>query len=476
MLKTLYASLGKYLHYIYLLYAIPMVCLAATFTPPFQNPDEPNHFSRAEQISRLDFVPLFVRNNESVLTKEDSLARDPRIQYPDKGGFAVDKGIGDLNDIFSSIAQHPDVKVTAEKIDLSKNVMWGIGISYVNFANTAIYPPVVYIMPALGIVIGKTLDLSISKTLYLSRILNGAISIILCFFALLFAKRSNVFMFIVLLFPMTVAMFASVSQDAILISCAFLLVGIIDYVEFDKNKNYTNGQLYVMIILMSIIGVAKPPYLLFAFIFLFVKMNTKFKIASIVIPLAVLISWILVNQHNFTIKFAPIELRVNTQLQLLHIIHHPIKFIGLFFDFDKQGMVDFSKEFVGALGWLDLIFAWIYYRNAYIIFIVGLVLSFKLGKKKHFLLRASLFLCSLATLICVLTAQYITWTSLESTSLDGVQGRYALPIFPFLALAISGSDKEEKMKFIRTLLLILVLAFPIYSGVILYKGLMHRYY
>jgi len=279
-----------------------------------------------------------------------------------------------------------------------------------------------------------------------------------------------------LLFPMTVAMFASVSQDAILISCSFLLVGIIDHVEFDQQKNYNKAQFYTLIILMCIIGVAKPPYLLFVLVFLFLKLNTKRKVISILVPVIILISWIVINQPNFAIKFAPVDLKVNTRLQVLHIIHHPLKFISLFFDFDKQGMVDFSKEFVGALGWLDLIFSWIYYRNAYIILVVGLLLSFKLGEAKHILLRASLLFCSFITLACVLTAQYVTWTSLESTSLDGMQGRYALPIFPFLALAISGSGKREKMIFIRTLLLILVLAFPVYSGVVLYKGLIHRYY
>ena len=59
-------------------------------------------------------------------------------------------------------------------------------------------------------------------------------------------------MFIVLLFPMTIALFASVSQDASIISCAFLLVAIIDNTEFG-NKTYSKWQVYAMIILMSIL-------------------------------------------------------------------------------------------------------------------------------------------------------------------------------------------------------------------------------
>ena len=473
--EAIYLKLHKHLHYIYLLYAIPMVYLAATITPPFQNPDEPNHFLRGEQISRFDIVPVFIRDKGNVSTRSDSVFTDPRIIYPDKGGFATDKGILDAEQAFSSIQFHPQAKISARLTDSTKNIKWGTGIGYKNFGNTVIYPPVVYAMPAIGIAAGKLLHLSVTKTLYLSRILNGIFSITLCFFALLLAKRSNILMFIVLLFPMTIALFASVSQDAIVISCAFLLVAIIDNAEFG-NKTYSKRQVYAMITLMSIIGIAKPPYVLLTFIFLFLKLNRKTKAIGVIVPILSVLIWLVINHANFAIKFAPPELRINAQLQVLHIIHHPFKFMGLFFQFDKGGLINCFDSFVGILGWLDLAFSTNYYHIAYITLFAGFIIGLSSSWKDNIQLKTGLLICAFITLIAVLTAQYVTWTALEATSLSGMQGRYLLPIFPFLALAISNVVKYEKFARLREVLFMAILLFPIFTEVTIIEGLINRYY
>ncbi|HMG09994.1 MAG TPA: DUF2142 domain-containing protein [Mucilaginibacter sp.] len=473
--EAIYLKLHKHLHYIYLLYAIPMVYLAATITPPFQNPDEPNHFLRGEQISRFDIVPIFIRDKENVSTRSDSIFTDPQIIYPDKGGFAADKGILDAAQVFSPIQFHLKDKISSRLTDSVENIKWGTGIGYKNFGNTVIYPPVVYAMPAMGIVAGKLFHLPVIKTLYLSRILNGIFSITLCFFALLLAKRSNILMFIVLLFPMTVALFASVSQDASIISCAFLLVAIIDNTEFG-NKTYAKWQVYAMIILMSIIGIAKPPYVLLTFIFLFLKLDRKTKATGIIVPLLSVLTWFVIDRANFAIKFAPPELRVNAQLQVLHIIHHPFKFIGLFFEFDKQALIACLHSFIGILGWLDLPFSTNYYQIASITLFAGFIIGLSSSWKDHIQLKTGLLICAFITLIAVLTAQYVTWTALEATSLSGMQGRYLLPIFPFIALAVSNVVKYEKFDRLREALFLAILLLPIFTAVTIIEGLINRYY
>src|SRR5207253_1879132 len=139
----------------------------------------------------------------------------------------------------------------------------------------------------------------------------------------LLAKQSNVLLFVVLLFPMTVSLFASVSQDAVLISCCFLLVGFIDDFSFDDKKHPAISKLYTMVILATIIGIAKPPYIIFAFLFLFLKLSPKQKAISIITPFAVLALWLIINHGSFIIKFAPASMRINSKLQVSYILHHP---------------------------------------------------------------------------------------------------------------------------------------------------------
>src|ERR1700712_3795005 len=111
--ETIYLTLLKHLHYIYLLYAIPMVAIAATVTPPFQVPDEPNHFFRAEQVTRLELAPQFYRVKDSVNAAGDSVSKVTGFYGPDKGGFAVDAGLSKAAACFSPVEQRAKEKVNS---------------------------------------------------------------------------------------------------------------------------------------------------------------------------------------------------------------------------------------------------------------------------------------------------------------------------------------------------------------------------
>jgi uncharacterized membrane protein len=471
-LDIVYSTLRRWLPYLYLLFAIPIVCATALITPPFQSPDEPNHFARAEQVSRFEIVPAFIYDKAGI--KADTTKKDPRIAYPDMGGFMVDKAVYQLDDIYRPLARNDKVKINSINTDSAKKLRWGRGIINFNFGNTAIYPPVVYIMQAAGVGIGKVLHLGVLHTLYLARLLNGAFCITLSFLALLLAKRSNTLMFVVLFFPMTISLFASLSQDAVLISCCFLLAALIDDMVFGGAIHRDNRKFYLMILLISIIGIAKPPYILFVFLLLFLNISPKQKVMAIIIPFVILACWLVIDHGAYIIKFAPPQMRLNSKLQVAYILHHPFKFIGMFFVYDKIALINVAHMFVGVLGWLDLQFTDIYYRNAYICLFLGALVTF--GVKGNIRMRIALLICSIATLIAVISAQYVTWTALEAPALGGMQGRYLIPVFPFLALAISGYPVNMKLAGIKTILLSAVLLFPVYTAVVMIKLLLNRYY
>jgi uncharacterized membrane protein len=277
---------------------------------------------------------------------------------------------------------------------------------------------------------------------------------------------------------MTVALFASVSQDSIVISCAFLLIAIIDHTEFSDNKTYPKWHLLAMIVIMCIIAIAKPPYAPLALIFLFLKkMKPKARAISISVPIIGVLLWAVINHANFAIKFAPPELRINAKLQVQYIIHHPLKFIGLFFEFDKNGINTVIHMFIGILGWLDVPLTNDYYHVTYGILFAGFIIGLKVTWKDNIRVKIGLFVCTLITLIAVLTAQYVTWTALEAPFLGGMQGRYLLPISPFLALAlVSTGPKYEKFTRLKDIFFLLILLFPMYSTIMIISGLISRYY
>jgi len=474
-IPTFYLKLRKQLHYIYLLYAIPMVYMAAAMIPPFQNPDEPNHFMRAEQVSRGELVPSFYYKHQTDTNKR-STSLDSTVLYPKPGGFKTDKGIPAAADLFFYIQANADVKVNDHLFHAAKDIKWGSGIAYSNFGNTAIYMPLVYAMPALGVALGKLFHLSVIKTLFISRLFNGALAITLSFFALLLARRSNILLFIVLLFPMTIELFASVSQDAVLISCSFLLVAIIDHAEFGEKTQYQQWHIYAMIILMSIIGMAKPPYALFSIVFLFLRLNLKLKGLLLGISFLIIATWLYIDRINLGVIFAPPSLHINAKLQVLHIFQHPFRFAAMFFDVDKDAVLGNIRSFIGVLGWLDGIFSQFYYIMAFSILSVGFITYGRFKKDEHFALRIAFLIAVFASLIAVMSVQYITWTALDSPVLNGMQGRYLLPIFPFLALGLIDPALSNKLHKFKPVVTYLIIIFPLVTAINLLQLLLSRYY
>ena len=364
-LHSLYLKLREQLHLIYLIYAIPLVLLAAILTPPYQVPDEEHHFMRAEQVSRLELVAHFIHDQVSASAIKNTKKDSSTVLFPEPGGYEVDKGIPLSGSYFRQIYYHAEVKVDKLKMNEAKKIKWSTNTVLWNFGNTAIYCPIPYIMPAIGIEIGKKLDWPVIKTLYLARILNGIFCITLCFWALRLSKRTNILMFIVLLLPMTVSLFGSASQDAILISCCFLLAGLIDNIQLQEPRKYLNWQLFAMGVLITIIGLSKLPYMVFILTFLFLDVTLRKKLLIIGLPLLMVLLWFFIDHKTLSVIWAPPELHINAKLQVLHIIQRPFRYLSLFFKMDFRAIFDNLRMFIGILGWEDLWFPQFYYACAF---------------------------------------------------------------------------------------------------------------
>jgi uncharacterized membrane protein len=470
--KLLSENLHSQLKYIYLVYAVLGVLLTATITPGFQAPDERAHFLRAEQVSRGVLVANFILLQPN---GEHRYSEDKRIIYPDSGGYIGARSINRTAYTYESIVANANGKVTDSLIRASKKYRWDGDMGIVNFPNTGFYPPTGYIFPAIGIITGKIFRINILDTLILSRILNGIGCSLICFFALGLAKRCRLFLFFLLLLPLTVFLFSSVSQDAMLVSLAALIVGIIDHVESGENRRYTRAQIVWLVISIIAISVARPPYFLFIFVFLFLRMSPRIKVLSVAATFLTMIIWGMLNAHNYAVAFAPPEMGVNAKLQLAWVMAHPFKFIGFFFHWNVQDIMAMIREYIGILGWLDLVLPGYYYKLAFFILLLSAISVISFSREK-LTLRVVCIFAAFITFVSIMAAQYITWMPLESPHLGGVQARYFIPVIFFLALGIAGFHKEKPLKNWQLVILPLIVIFPIFSELITVNNLIIRYY
>ncbi|AXY77239.1 DUF2142 domain-containing protein [Paraflavitalea soli] len=473
-LQVLCTKLHAHLPYIYLLYALPAITLATWITPPFHVADEPHHFCRAEQISRGEIVALFYTDG----SKEPRTIPDEKVLMRDIGGFTVNARLLDFSTIYMSIGPGEKPKVRRTHFENSKNIHWDREIGVLRFANTAIYPPTGYLVSAIVIIAGKLTNASILNTFYLARFVNGLVCALICFYALRLTKASRLLLFTVLLFPMTTSLFASVSQDGILISLAFLFFAIIGHVESSEEKHYNTKQLIMMVTAIVAISAARPPYFMFSFIFFFLHMNNTTRLTCFLASLAPVVLWGWLNEHNYAVVWAPPVLKINAPLQIKHILDDPLGFAGLFFKFDSTHLTRTTHEFIGVLGWKQLYLPDAFYRGALfsLLFAAAISTYYNVRERLRLRLRLALIGAAIAGGIAIMTVQYITWTALEATYLGGEQGRYFIPLFPAVALALAGFQKNIAIKKWHTPLFLGVIIFPFISNVVLVCQLIEGYY
>ena len=192
---------------LFILYGLLAVALLALNMPPYQNVDEVSHFLRADAVSRGGLIGIPVPQGG--------------------GGGVVDDGIGQSARLYEYLKFRPDQKVTRAVAEPAKLFRSGNAEVLNGFANTAIYPPVLYAPAAAGIWMGNLLGLPVVQTLLLARLSTGVIAVALAAAAIIIAGPSAPFLFAVLTLPMSLALMASVSQDALILPLSAIAGGSI---------------------------------------------------------------------------------------------------------------------------------------------------------------------------------------------------------------------------------------------------------
>jgi len=159
-----------------LLYAVPLTIFLAFNMPPFQAPEEGGHYQRAYQVAEGEFLPQ-KRDNPSG-PEEFSL------------GGSSSSNIYHVEGLYRHIAFKPDVKIDPAVSRAAKKIKWD-ETRWADTPNVSIYPPIFSFPSSLGIMLGKAVDISVSDTLILSRLLSGLMAVLLAFAAIYITKRGS---------------------------------------------------------------------------------------------------------------------------------------------------------------------------------------------------------------------------------------------------------------------------------------------
>lgn len=407
------APRARVLAWLYLALALPLAIRLAVVTPPYQVADEPAHFLRATQIGQGGLV----------------------------AGHWARAFLGGKLPANAAAASAPfdAVRFTATPagdgaaLRQAARLRWPGARARIFFGNTAIYPPVFYLPAAVTIDAARLLRLRVVATLRAVRIVDAVLATAVGAVAVASAAAGAPVLAVLLALPMTLSLFASANQDALLIATAALCGALLTHAPARRGLA---GWTCLGLMLGSL-AAARMPYIplgALPAILAWRSAGRRGGLFASALAAAVALLWLRFGVASLFAETPP-ELRPFGAAQLRLLAHDPWRVLPIAFHTVAANGADYGHQIAGVLGWLTLPIPGGLYLGCGAAGVAALALSARrLAVPPAEVALASLTL-ALAT-GAVFGALYLNWTPVGAARVEGVQGRYFLPILAFLPVAL----------------------------------------
>lgn len=436
--------------------AMPLVFL----TPPFQVPDEPQHFYRAYQISEGRL--------RAEVENKIAGSRLPSSLINLSGDFLGSRAIHTER----SIIKRPwSVLPDGFAIPLQPEIR-----EFIDFSGAASYSPIPYIPQSLAIAVGRMFDAGPLALLYLARLANVTVAILLVSLAVRRSSFNKAGFMAVVLLPMTVYLFASISPDAMVIGSAFLFTAL--SLQAHANKKWENIDVLMAIACATIfcsIKIVYAPLILISLFSIHTNENRMKAVgitaAMIVIPISVTFIWL----HTVASLIVPVRIGTSVAGQLHHVVADPLSFFSAISHAFIANKFYFFMT-IGLLGWLTLKLPAISYVLPILAFCIAVmpVAQARAARASSTLLWWGLLVLSSMGLIML--ALYLYWTPVGAAVVEGVQGRYFIPILPLAVATAAGALSSRNSSFSATKALVLVAVLGAGEALLTFASLSHAYW
>lgn len=311
-----------------------------------------------------------------------------------------------------------------------------------DFTGSGIYFPVAYMAPAAGIVIARIFHPTIGGIVFGARFATLLLFIALVSASLYLLRKRNAkwFIFVVALLPMSLFQASIVNVDSYALGLSLFLLAQLIYLWSQEYK-VTNRQLAFLSVTGGLLALSKPNYLFLSIAILLIPSRILTKTQHIYVRIGMaLIIIIPAALWNFSIHgivgvTGPSQrpgMHIGSSEQLRSILGHPFGYINVLF---KNILNDgWFGQMVGVLGHNFIMVP------DYVIYLETVLLTtatFFAREKLKIVTGIVLFTLGFIGLGSIVTTLYLVYTPVGSLQVDGIQGRYFLPILPFILYGMS---------------------------------------
>lgn len=429
--------------------------------PAMSAPDEIAHFISAYKISnKMLGKQATVKDGHVIIRAQDLWIEDVDGEYTfDKGKSEEEKVLipeeGSHGKIISSKLEETSYKVFYGKGD-SRNNNTYISFSGQNYEKAqSLHAPVntipsVYFLPATGITVARIMGLNSIYLVLFGRMANLILFILFGTLGIYFLPKFKEFIFLVSLLPTTIELAASYSYDAVMISSMIFFVSYVVFLAHEK-KEFDIKDLVIVSLIAGLVLPCKMVYFpmllmlfsipLYKFKFRgkvdgkIKKENIAFFLASAVV---VLLSWVfamyLVNRSTVvgysTSNTSSLEWAGEESYTIGYLLHNKLKAVKLFYNTLLLQLEYYHKTMFGAyLGHADDVVGIPYI--GFLVLNIGIIFSvFGETKEKQLLVKERVLtgISIFFVIFLVLLSMLIAWTPISSEFIEGVSGRYFIPV------------------------------------------------
>lgn len=406
----------KKIENVYLILAIFVYTLFLTLMPTFTNHDELYHWYRAYEVSEAELV--------SGINDNKALSSFPT-------GVLEIKNTGFLCESYTSVFDSLNIKLNKENKILA------------DMSTVAVYSPIQYLPQALGIKCAEVFTDRVAIIAYAGRFFNMIFAIIMIYFSIKIIPFAKQMIMVLAFIPSSIEAFTSLSPDCITISSVILFISYVLRLIFDNNIKNIKLKDYIILLILSIsISLCKIVYIPIVFLLLMLLFKKGFRNKKVVISIVSIV--IIACAFNLLwLKIASRYLALyrngDSSVQVSYILKNPISYIQTFlYTLQTCGNFYFVSTFGREIGWATIVK--LYDIIPYGFFMLMLFISICDGKIKEKLsYKEILFfiIISAVVILLIFTSLFVQWTPIGATIIDGVQGRYFLPILILIFMCIA---------------------------------------
>ncbi|MCB8878818.1 DUF2142 domain-containing protein [Acidisoma cellulosilytica] len=427
----------------FLILVVPLVVYCAWKVPLGQVPDEPNHIARVDSVLRGEVIGY-------------------RLKTPNPSTGAPNAGVtGNYGLIYAAAAGNganaplPASASAQQRLAWAKAIPWSPAPGFLSSVNTAAYAPIAYIPAALALGVGISRGDGPHDAALAARFGNVIAFTILGCLALLLAGRGRLLLLVTLGLPITIWLAGSCNQDGVLIAVAVLALALLTRQD---RAGFWGGT-----ILLAVLALQKPPFLTLMLLPLVLPTAMRGTWAKrISAALAIMIPavlWSLLVMWHVSVPLLPSAIYHPGPLwagdpalvfhsaipaaQISVLLHHPLT-VALLPLADKIPTITTPfADLIGILGSYDIrLPSRLYALFSFALLSAAAALLTSAPVMSHRSIAAKCWawaLVLIAALSCaelIYLVEYLTWTPVGFNRIDGIQGRYFVPLLPILALLL----------------------------------------